>query len=83
MKNYGQPKHLRSDTGPDFIAYAIKDWLADLNVKTIYIYPGFPWEQACIESIHDKIRDECLNRKVVERLAVANVIVYQWRKEHK
>ena len=58
MKNYGQPEHLRSDNGPEFIAYAIKDWLEDLNIKTIYISPGSPWEQAHIESFQDKFRDE-------------------------
>jgi putative transposase len=82
MKNYGQPEHLRSDNGPEFIAYAIKDWLEDLNVKTIYISPGSPWEQAHIESFHDKFRDECLNRELFESLAVAKVIVDQWRKEY-
>ena len=43
MKNYEQHEHLRSDKGPEFIAYAIKDWLADLNTKTIYISPKSPW----------------------------------------
>lgn len=82
MKSYGQPEHLRSDNGPEFIAYAIKDWLADLNIRTIYITPGSPWEQAHIESFHDKFRDECLNRELFESLAVAKVIVEQWRKEY-
>ena len=82
MKNYGQPEHLRSDNGPEFIAYAIKDWLADRNVKTIYISPGSPWEQAHIESFHDKFRDECLNSEFFESLAVAKVIDDQWRKEY-
>ena len=82
MKNYGQPEHLRSDNAPEFIAYAIKDWLEDLNVKTIYISPGSPWEQSHIESFHDKFRDECLNRELFESLAVAKVIVDQWRKEY-
>ena len=63
MKNYGQPEHLRSYNGPEFIAYAIKDWLVDLNVKTIYISPGSPWEQAHTESFHNKFRDECLYRE--------------------
>jgi len=81
IKNYGQPEHLRSDNSPEFIAYAVKDWLADLNVKTIYISPGSQWEQAHIESFHDKFRDECLNRDLFESLALAKVIVDQWRKK--
>jgi putative transposase len=82
MKNYGQPEHLRSDNGHEFIAYAIKDWLADLHVRTIYITYGSPWEQAHVESFHDKFRDECLNRELFESLAVAKVIVEQWIKEY-
>jgi transposase InsO family protein len=39
MARYGVPKHLRSDNGPEFIAYAIQDWLKSKNVKTIYITP--------------------------------------------
>ena len=33
MKKYGQPEHLKSDNGPEFIAYAIKHWLADFMSK--------------------------------------------------
>ena len=43
MARYGVPTHLRSDNGPEFIAYAIQDWLKSKNVKTIYITPGSPW----------------------------------------
>ena len=82
VKKYGQPEHRRSDNGLGFIAYAMKDWLRELNVKTIYISPGTPWEQAHIESFHDTFRDECLNRELFESLAVAKVIVDHWRKEY-
>lgn len=82
MKKYGQPEHLRSDNGPEFIAYAIGDWLKDLSIRTIYITPGSPWEQAYIESFHDKFRDECLNRELFGTLAAARVIVEQWRVEY-
>ena len=81
MKNFGQPEHLRSDNGPEFIAYATKDLLADLNVKTIYISPGYPWEQTYIQSFHDKFSYECLNKELFESLAMAKEIVDQWRKE--
>jgi len=79
MARYGVPSHLRSDNGPEFIAYAIQDWLRDKNVKTIYITPGSPWENAYIESFHDKLQDECLNREIFGSLQEARVVIEQWR----
>lgn len=82
MGRYGVPEHLRSDNGPEFIAYAIQDWLAEKKVKTIYIAPGSPWENAYIESFHDKLRDECLNREIFGSLKEAQVVIEQWRLEY-
>ena len=79
MERYGVPEHLRSDNGPEFIAYAIQDWLAEKKVKTIYIAPGSPWENAYIESFHDKLRDECLNREIFGNLLEAQVVIGEWR----
>lgn len=79
MARYGVPMHLRSDNGPEFIAYAIQDWLQEKNVKTIYITPGSPWENAYIESFHDKLRDECLEREIFGSLMEAQVVIEQWR----
>jgi transposase InsO family protein len=79
MARYGVPAHLRSDNGPEFIAYAIQDWLGQKNVTTIYITPGSPWENAYIESFHDKLRDECLNREIFGSLWEARVVIEQWR----
>ncbi len=44
---------------------------------SIYITPGSPWEQAHVESFHDKLRDECLNRELFGSLAEARVILEQ------
>jgi transposase InsO family protein len=38
----GTPSHLRSDNGPEFIAYALKHWLQDRHCNTLYIMPGSP-----------------------------------------
>jgi transposase InsO family protein len=80
MTRYGMPAQLRSDNGPEFIAYAIQDWLKAKQVKTIYITPGSPWENAYIESFHDKLRDECLNREIFGSLKEARVVIEQWRR---
>ena len=79
---YGRPRHLRSDNGPEFIAYAIQDWLKEQEIKTIYIRPGSPWENGHIESFHDKLRDECLNRELFGSLLEARIILEQWRAEY-
>jgi len=70
------------DVITEFIAYAIQDWLRGKEVKTIYITPGSPWENAYIESFHDKLRDECLNRELFGSLIEAQVIIEQWRMEY-
>lgn len=51
-------------------------------MKTIYITPGSPWENAYIESFHDKLRDECLNREIFGSLMEARVVIEQWRVEY-
>lgn len=82
MARYGRPIYIRSDNGPEFIANAIRDWLRAQRIGTIYITPGSPWENPYIESFHDKLRDECLNRELFGSLREAQVILEQWRTEY-
>jgi transposase InsO family protein len=82
IARHGAAEHIRSDNGPEFVAYAIEDWMEQKRVKTLYIKPGSPWENGHIESFHDKLRDECLNREVFATLAEAKVIIEQWRREY-
>lgn len=43
------------------------------------ITPGSLWENAYIESFHDKLRDECLNREMSGSLQEARVVIEQWQ----
>ena len=56
-----KPQHIRSDNGPEFVAQAVRDWLSRLDVGTLFIEPGSPWENGYIESFNGKLRDELLN----------------------
>jgi len=58
---HGPPKHIRSDNGPEFVAKAVRDWLARMDVGTLFIEPGSPWENGYCESFNGKLRDELLN----------------------
>ena len=82
IARYGAPEHIRSDNGPEFIANAVQEWLRKTAIKTLYITPGSPWENGHIESFHDKLRDECLNREIFGTLAEARVILESWRMEY-
>ena len=60
----GIPTHVRSDNGPEFIAQALRDWLAAVGSKTAYIMPGSPWENGYCESFNSKLRDELLTGEI-------------------
>jgi transposase InsO family protein len=78
----GMPEYLRSDNGPEFIAKAIQGWLKQRQVKTHYIEPGSPWQNAYGESFNGKFRDECLNMEVFYSLAETTTIVEMWRRSY-
>ena len=78
----GVPERIRSDNGPEFTSRAVRGWLSELGVKTLFIEPGSPWENGYIESFNGKLRDELLNREVFSTLTEAQVLIEWWRKEY-
>ena len=75
----GEPEFIRSDNGPEFIAEAVKSWLARRGSKTLYIAPGSPWENAYRETFNSRLRDELLDREVFETLTEAKVLLEDHR----
>jgi putative transposase len=78
----GVPKCIRSDNGPEFIAHGIRRWLGRVDVETLYIEPGSPWENGYAESFHSRLRDEFLALEVFESLTVAQRLTRQWREDY-
>jgi transposase InsO family protein len=78
----GIPEHIRSDNGGEFTARAVRRWLNQMGVKTLFIEPGSPWENGYIESFNGKLRDELLNREIFTTLTEARVLIADWRKEY-
>jgi len=65
--------------GPKFVATAVREWLAKVGVKTLYIEPGSPWENGYNESFNGKQRDELLNTEMFYTLHEAQVLIERWR----
>jgi len=78
----GEPEFIRSDNGPEFIAEAVRGWLAVGGAKTLYIAPGSPWENAYSETFNSRLRDELLDRETFETLKDAKVIVEDHRLDY-
>jgi transposase InsO family protein len=68
--------------GPEFTAASVRQWLARIGVKTLFIEPGSPWENGYVESFNGKLRDECLNGEIFETLLEAQVLIECWRHEY-
>jgi putative transposase len=78
----GVPEYIRSDNGSEFTAKAIRKWLADLKVTTLYIEPGSPWENGYNESFNGKLQDELLKREIFMTLKEAKILAERWRYEY-
>ena len=78
----GVPRCIRSDNGPEFIARAIRMWLARVGVETLYIEPGSPWQNGYAESFHSRLRDEFLAVEEFESLATARKLTAAWRDDY-
>ena len=75
----GVPEYLRSDNGSEFTASAVRTWLAKVEVQTLYIEPGSPWENGYVESFNGKFRDELLNGEIFYTVREARVLIERWR----
>ena len=78
----GVPDYFRSDNGPEFTAKCVKEWLARVEVKTLFIEPGSPWENGYVESFNGKFRDELLDGEIFDTLLEAKVLIERWRVEY-
>jgi putative transposase len=79
---HGAPRYLRSDNGPEFLAYAVQDWLREAQIETAYIQPGKPWQNGLNESFNGRLRDECLNAEWFANRTEAAVLIEQFRRRY-
>jgi len=77
-----RPQFLRSDNGPEFIAEALREWLAESGAGTIHIEPGKPWQNPFEESFHSSLRAECLSMESFWSVRHARVVVERWRVDY-
>jgi putative transposase len=60
----------------------VLDWTNRTGVEWRYIGPGKPVQNAFVESVNGRFRDECLNEEVFTSLAEARAVIERWRQDY-
>jgi putative transposase len=78
----GLPKTLRTDNGSEFCSHRMLRWAAEKNVALHFITPGKPTQNAKIESLNGRIRDELLNPNLFASLPEVRAAADHWRSDY-
>jgi putative transposase len=74
-----KPLMIVSDNGTELTSHAILRWQEERGIGWHYIAPGKPVQNAFVESLNGRFRDECLNEHVFRGLPMARRIIEAWR----
>ena len=74
----GYPDVLRVDQGPELTALAMLQWAAEHNVRLQFSDQGKPTQNAHIESLNGRVRDEFLNLYCFRNVPGARDAAHVW-----
>jgi putative transposase len=78
----GFPETVRFDNGSEFTSLAMLRWSAERKIQMHFIAPGKPTQNANIESLNGKIRDELLNMHSFTTIFEARRSAEAWRADY-
>lgn len=78
----GRPRTIVSDNGTEMTSHAVFRWAQDSHIEWHYIAPGKPTQNAFVESFNGRLRDECLNEHLFDRLADARRVIGAWHQDY-
>lgn len=73
------PDQIVCDNGTEFTSKAMFFWQQESNAKLGFIQPGKPTQNAFVESLNGKFRNECLNQYWFRTLEEAIQRIDHWR----
>ena len=78
----GQPEEIVLDNGPEGTSKAMFNWSERTGVRLRFIEPGKPVQNAFIESLNGRFRDECLNQHWFRSIRHARAEIESWRRHY-
>lgn len=82
VAQYGLPKAICVDNGPEFSGRELDAWAYRHGVKLCFSRPGKPTDNAFAESFNGRVRQECLNTHWFEKIVEAQQVLEDWREEY-
>lgn len=78
----GFPETLRFDNGSEFTSHAMLRWGSERDIHLHFIEPGKPTQNANIESLNGKIRDELFNMHRFTTIFEARRKAADWQRDY-
>jgi len=78
-QRFGLPEEIVRDNGPEGISKAMFDWSERTGVRSRFIEPGKPVQNAFVEIFNGKLRDEYLNLHWFRSLRHVREEIGRWR----
>jgi putative transposase len=82
IEQRNKPVKVICDNGTEFTSKAMFFWSKETNVTLGFIQPGKPTQNAFVESLNGKFRNECLNQHWFRTMEEARFEIEQWRKHY-
>lgn len=82
IEQRGKPGKVVCDNGTEFTSKAMFFWSKETGVTLGFIQPGKPTQNAFVESLNGKFRNECLNQHWFRTLDEARYEIELWREHY-
>lgn len=82
IEQRGAPKKIICDNGTEFTSKAMFFWSKETSVQLGFIQPRKPTQNAFVESLNGKFRNECLNQRWFRTLDEAKYEIDLWREHY-
>jgi len=82
IEEYGTPKRIRTDNGPEFTSKKFQKWLKERNIIWSSIPKARPDQNAIIERFNRTYREDILDANLLHSIEHAQQITNDWRHDY-